>query len=57
MKKVLLAVSREDNGEVAARWLLQYLGYWYNDCFADVACRLGLLLPPKEMDAETAAAM
>jgi hypothetical protein len=57
VKKVLLVASREDNGEVAARWLLQYLGYWYNDCFADIACRLGLMLPTKKMNAEIAAAM
>jgi hypothetical protein len=57
MKKALLAASNEENEEVAARWLMQHLGYCYNDCFADVAFKLGLLLPPKEMDAETAAAM
>jgi hypothetical protein len=57
VRKVLLAASNDDNEEVAARWLMQHLGYCYNDCFAEVACKLGLLLPPKVMDAETAAAM
>jgi hypothetical protein len=57
VRKLLLAASNNDNEEVAARWLMQHLGYCYNDCFVEVACKLGLLLPPKEMDAETAAAM
>lgn len=57
VKRILLSASREEEGEVAARWILQYLGDMFNDCFADIACRLGLLLPAKVMDAETASAM
>jgi hypothetical protein len=38
VRKLLLAASNNENEEVAARWLMQHLGYCYNDCFAEVAC-------------------
>ncbi len=57
IKQILSAASRGEDGEVAARWLMQYLGEMFSDCFAAVACSLGLLLPSKVMDAESAAAM
>jgi hypothetical protein len=52
LKKILLAASRDEDGECAARWLMKYLGETFNDCFANVACSLGLLLPAKVRDAE-----
>jgi hypothetical protein len=36
---------------------MQYLEEMFSDCFASVACSLGLLMPSKVMDAESATAM
>lgn len=55
MDDLLLAVN-EDVG-LAAEWILSYLGKRFEDTFTEVAVHLGLLLPPKIMDAESACAM
>jgi len=55
MDDLLLAVS--DDKSLAAEWMMNYLGKRYEDKFTEVAVQLGLLLPPKIMDAESASAM
>jgi hypothetical protein len=52
----LLSAVNDDKG-VAAEWIMTYLGKRYDEKFTEVAVHLGLLLPPKIMDAESACAM
>jgi hypothetical protein len=49
--------ASEEAKETAACFLLTYLGKIYEDAFAFSATKLGLLLKPKVMDAESAEAM
>ena len=55
--KLLVAASTSREKEESARWMLMHLGEHYNDIFADVACKHGLVLSGKVMDAESACAM
>ncbi len=55
MDDLLLAMN--DDKSLAAEWIMNYLGKRYEDKFTEVAVQLGLLLPPKIMDAEIACAM
>jgi hypothetical protein len=58
LNQLLLSNSGgEEKVEEGVTWLLQYLGKAYSDCFTAVACKLGLLLAPKVMDAKSACAM
>ena len=54
---LLLNSGREEKVEEGVTWLLQYLGKAYSDSFTAVACKLGLLLAPKVMDAKSSCAM
>ena len=54
---LLLNSGREEKVEQGITWLLQYLGKAHSDSFTAVACKLGFLLAPKVMDAESACAM
>jgi hypothetical protein len=54
---LLLFSGREEKVEEGVTWLLQYLGKAYSDSFTAVACKLGFLLAPKVMDAESACVM
>ncbi len=56
LEMLLVAVGAESI-ELAAEWVLQYLGEVYNESFINVASNLGLLLHSKKMDAYTACAM
>jgi hypothetical protein len=56
-KLLLLNANGEEKVEEGVTWLLQYLGKAHSDSFTEVACKLGLLLAPKVMDAESACAM
>ncbi len=47
------APGEEQAEEGGVTWLLQYIGEAYNDPFAAGACKLGSLLAPKVMDAES----
>jgi hypothetical protein len=49
---LLLNSGREEKVEQGITWLLQYLGKAHSDSFTAVACKLGLLLAPKVMDAK-----
>ena len=51
------ASSSLDAKSKASDWLITYLGTNYNDEFVNVASKLGLLLAPKIMDAETPCAI
>jgi hypothetical protein len=55
--QLLVAASMSREKEESARWMLMHLGEHYNDIFADIACKLGLVLSGKVMDAELAWAM
>jgi hypothetical protein len=59
VRKAILASAggAEELEESTAMYLLTYLGKNYEDAFAFAATKLGLLLKPKKMDAEAAAAM
>ncbi len=46
-----------NNEEEAAEWMMHFLGKKYENKFIEVAVHLGLLLPSKVMDAESACAM
>ena len=52
---LLLAISHDK--EVAADWILHFLGKRYDAKINEVAVHLGLLLPSKLMNAESACAM
>jgi len=55
MDDLLLAVN--ENKSLAVEWMMNYLGKRYEDKFTEVVVQLGLLLPPKIMDAESVCAM
>ena len=55
MDELLLSVN--DDKELAAEWIMTFLGDKYEEIYTEVAVQLGLLLPPKVMDAESACAM
>jgi hypothetical protein len=46
-----------DDKGVRAEWIMIYLSKRYDEKFTEAAVHLGLLLPPKIMDAESACAM
>jgi hypothetical protein len=55
MDELLLSVN--DDKELAAEWIMTFLGDKYEEIYTEVAVQLGLLLPPMVMDAESACAM
>jgi hypothetical protein len=50
-------VGGEEQVDEGVSWLLHFLGENFSDSFTAVACKLGLLIAPKVMDAESACAM